>query len=106
MAHYLVRARPNWDRIGELRLRLDAGEVVEMQPFGRALDHSLREARLESDQVAIWEEEDYCRPPLDMERQAVLDHYFEDIQVEAVRQGEGWARIETLPGLWSDAPQV
>lgn len=105
MAHYLVRARPNWEKLDELRARVDSGEVVEMRPFGRSLDYSLREARLEGDQVAIWEEEDYCNPPLDMERRAVLDYYFEDIRVEPVQRDEGWARIEALPDMWSNAPQ-
>ncbi|HEY8476967.1 MAG TPA: hypothetical protein VIN09_08900, partial [Chloroflexota bacterium] len=28
MTYWLVRARPRWDRLPELRARLDAGEVV------------------------------------------------------------------------------
>jgi hypothetical protein len=103
MAFYIVRAQPHWKKLDDLRARLDAGEVERMRPFGRALDESLRGARLESDDVAIWEEEDYCRPPLAQERAAVLDDYFDDIRVEAVGQGEGWARIEGLPTMWRDA---
>lgn len=72
-----------------------------MQPFGRALDESLRGARVRGPELAVWEEEDYCRPPLRMEREAVLGDYFEDIEVERVEPGEGWARINELPSLWS-----
>jgi hypothetical protein len=32
----------------------------------------------------IWSEEDYCSPPLAMEREAVLDRYFTDIKVEGI----------------------
>ncbi len=103
MAYYLVRARPNWDRLADLRARLDAGEIAAMRPFGKALDEGLRRARLESADVAIWEEEDYCRPPLAMERAAVLDHYFTDLTVTPVEPGEGWAQIEGLPAIWRRA---
>lgn len=100
MAYYLVRARPRWEVLPDLRARLESGEITPMQPFGRALDYSLRNARLESDDVAIWEEEDYCNPPLAQERAAVLDHYFDDLSVRRVEQGQGWAEIEALPPLW------
>ncbi len=105
MAHYLVTAKPNWDKLKELSQRVDSGEVEEMQPFGPALDTSMRGARLRGNDEAVWEEEDYCRPPLDMERRAVLDDYFEDIEVERVEQGEGWQRIKGLPSLWSQLEQ-
>jgi hypothetical protein len=29
----------------------------------------------------MWIEEDYCSPPLPMERESVLDQYFNDIEV-------------------------
>jgi hypothetical protein len=102
MAHYVVRAKPVGDRLDELRARLDADEIVVMRPFGRALDHSLRNARREPGGWAVWEEEDYCSPPLAMERAAVLDVYFTDLSVDAVAPGEGWKSLETLPGLWGD----
>jgi hypothetical protein len=84
----------------QLRQKLDGGEVVVMRPFGTALDYSLREARIEADGTAIWEEEDYCRPPLAQERAAVLDTYFTNISVEQVERGDGWQKIEALPRLW------
>lgn len=101
MAYYLVRARPHREKLPDLRARLDAGEIIQMRPFGRALDESLRRARLESPDVAIWEEEDYCHPPLAQERAAVLDHYFEDLAVTRVEAGQAWAQIEELPSLWA-----
>lgn len=73
---------------------------MKMQPFGRAMDKSLRLSRLESEEVAIWEEEDYCSPPLAQERAAVLDHYFTSLSVERVKPEEGWARISNLPSMW------
>ncbi|WP_233553864.1 hypothetical protein [Halococcus sp. IIIV-5B] len=52
---------------------------------------------------ALWVEEDYCTPPLAMERE-VLDQYFDDlIIVEAdVNETEGWERIEEYPLLWDE----
>jgi hypothetical protein len=30
----------------------------------------------------------------------VLDTYFTDLNVELVKEGQGWDRIESLPRLW------
>lgn len=100
MAHYLVTAQPDEDRLAELREWLDSGEIAKMRPFGRTLQHSLENARVDVDGQAIWEEEDYCRPPLAQERAAVLDEHFGNISLEVVERGEGWDRISSLPRLW------
>jgi hypothetical protein len=101
MAHYLVRARAKPEKLGELAECLAADAFVELEPFGRALTKGLRGARLEGDRV-VWEEEDYCAPPLAEERAAVLDAYFDGIAVERVAEGEGWRRIAALPHLFAD----
>ncbi len=101
MAYYLVRARPRRERLNELWQRLESHDIIVMQPFGRALDDGLRRARLDHDGMAVWEEEDYCSPPLAQERAAVLDDYFDDLTVERVARGEGWAAIDALPGMWT-----
>lgn len=75
-----------------------------MRPFGAALAHALTHARVRSDGRIVWEEEDYCDPPLAMEREAVLDDYFEEIDVEPVTPGSGWRLIEPLPRLWRRPP--
>jgi hypothetical protein len=100
MAHYLVTAVPVADRLDELRARLAADEFLVLRPFGHALTLSLRNARRVPDGTAVWEEEDYCRPPLAEERAAVLDDYFEQLDVERVESGEGWERIGELPLLF------
>lgn len=100
MAYYLVKAKFHNDLLVELRTRLDSGEIENMHPFGRALQHSLDHARLDPQGWAVWEEEDYCSPPLTQERKAVLDIYFSDLSVERVQRGDGWKRIEPLPKLW------
>ena len=100
MAYYLVQARAIPEKLAELKERLDAQEISPMRPFGQALDYSLKNARLDEQGWAVWEEEDYCRPPLAMERAAVLDDYFTDLTVEAVAKDEGWQRLADLPSLW------
>ncbi|GBD08329.1 hypothetical protein HRbin22_00563 [Candidatus Thermoflexus japonica] len=102
MAFYLVRARLRVERAAELRARLERGEFRTLRPFGPALTASLENARWDPGAgEAVWEEEDYCSPPLAMERAAVLDHYFDALRVERVPQGEGWRRIADLPSLWA-----
>jgi len=100
MAYYLVRANPHEDLLDELRLRLDSGEIRQMRPFGKALHYSLDHARKAEGGGLVWEEEDYCRPPLAQERAAVLDTYFTDIQVTPVERDQGWEQIEALERLW------
>jgi hypothetical protein len=104
MAYYLVKAKYHKDLLAELRTRLDNGEIHKMRPFGTALQYSLDNARLDpeaqGDGWTVWEEEDYCSPPLAQERAAVLDTYFTALHVEKVSKGKGWERIESLPNLW------
>jgi hypothetical protein len=75
-------------------------------PFGRALTYALRNARLRRDGVAVWEEEDYCRPPLAEERSAVLDAYFHDLRTEIVGEGAGWKKIDTLRRSFPSSPRA
>lgn len=100
MAHYLVEAKPIDKKLEELRKKLYAGEIRKMRPFGNTVQHSLSNARIQPDGYAVWEELDYCNPPLAMEREAVLDIFFSDLSVKNVNEGEGWSEIEELPRLW------
>jgi hypothetical protein len=100
MAYYLVQAKPAEELLAELRSRLDSGEIRAMRPFGHALQYGLDNARLQENGDVVWEEEDYCVPPLAQERAAILDTYFRDLEVERVDQNKGWKRIESLPKFW------
>lgn len=100
MAFYLVSAQPFEERLDDLREKLEQEAFLEPRPFGRTLSHSLRNARRRPDGIVIWEEEDYCTPPLAQEREAVLDRYFSSIDVEPVAEGQGWTRIQTLSPLF------
>ena len=102
MAYRFVRARPKEERLAALRERLDGGEIEELEPFGVAMTTSLTNARFDPETgEAVWIEEDYCSPPLRMERE-VLERYFSDVTVvEAdVPEAEGWERIDDLSSLW------
>lgn len=100
MAYYLVTARPRAARLDALAEALARDAYVDLRPFGRTLSASLRRARRRDDGLATWEEEDYCHPPLAEERAAVLDHYFDEIDVTPVPRSDGWRRIAMLPRLF------
>lgn len=100
MAHYLVRAKPVREKLTDLKRMLDQREIIPMRPFGNTLHHSLEHARLEPEGWAVWEEEDYCHPPLAQERAAVLDEFFTQLTVQAVQPEKGWEQIQDLPRLW------
>jgi hypothetical protein len=102
MAHYLVTAKPKSDRLSDLLGNLHKGLYVPMRPFGKSMTYSLENARLREDGYAIWEEEDYCSPPLAQERAAALDEFFEELSVTPVHEGEGWKKIGALPRLFPE----
>jgi hypothetical protein len=99
MPFYLVSAEPKEEKLDRLREELNRDAFAGMRPFGKALTAGLKNARREDQLTAIWEEEDYCSPPLAEERAAVLDEYFDRIEVEEVEPGQGWRLIENLPAL-------
>ncbi len=102
MAFYLVKARPRMDLLESLQSELNSGKISKMRPFGRSLQYSLENARIDTEDrdFASWVEEDYCSPPLAMEREAVLDQYFNDITVEKVKsEKDAWNRIDDKPRL-------
>lgn len=100
MAYYLVTAKPIPTKMNDLRQWLDSGEIRAMRPFGQTLQMGLDNARWQTKGMAIWEEEDYCVPPLAQERAAVLDDYFTELNVQHVSKGEGWKKIEPLKMIW------
>jgi len=102
MAFYLVTAKPIQSKMNDLRKWLDSGEIRAMRPFGQALQMGLDNARWQTEGVAIWEEEDYCAPPLAQERAAVLDEYFTDLEVQHVNKGNGWEQIDSLMKIWEN----
>lgn len=99
MAYYLVKAKVHGD-LQELAERLRSGEVRSFVPFGRALEYSLKNARREEEGTVVWEELDYCSPPLAQERSEVLDDYFDLLEVARVEEGEGWDAIADLPKVF------
>lgn len=102
MALYLVKARPKND-LSELRKQLDSGEISRFHPFGKALQYSLDNAKIDpTDGYALWIEEDYCTPPLAMERKSVLDIHFDNITIQAIlSEKDGLDLLAKKPGLWT-----
>jgi hypothetical protein len=100
MAHYLILAKPYMKSINELYEKLMKNEITQIKPFGKAMNHSLRLARIIDESTVGWEEEDYCNPPLAQEREYVLDKYFEILKIEKVKEGEGWNKIASKFPFW------
>lgn len=100
---YQVKARPKSNLI-DLRYDLSHGNIRSLIPFGASLQYSLENAKLDEDNNhAVWIEEDYCNPPIAMERKAVLDKYFDNIRVQTViSKEEGWSKIQHKRSLWAD----
>ena len=73
MAYYLVTAKPKSDRLRDLLSNLRKHIYSPMRPFGKAMTHALENASLREDGYAVWEEEDYCRPPLAEEHSVKQD---------------------------------
>ena len=98
MTSYIVRAKLKNDLSG-LRKELEVGKILKMRPFGETLHHSLENARFDTNNsYAMWVEEDYCSPPLAMERESMLDRYFDDITVErVVSEEDGWKSLDDKP---------
>ena len=86
-----------------LRKEPDLGKILKLRPFGETLHQGLQNARFDTNNnYALWVEEDYCSPPLAMERESVLDRFFNDITVERISSEEdGWKSIDDKPLLWS-----
>jgi hypothetical protein len=104
MTLYIVKARPKKEILKNLQKDLNSAKISKMRPFGHALQYSLENARIDNEDpdYAIWVEEDYCSPPLAMERESVLDQYFNDIEVLRVEsEEEGWKMIREKPSLWN-----
>jgi len=102
MALYIVKARSKNDLSG-FRKELNSGEISRLRPFGKTLQYGLDNAKYDTkDGYALWIEEDYCTPPLAMERDSVLDRYFDDITVQLIAsEKEGQDRIANIAGLWT-----
>ena len=101
MTSYLVKATPKGN-IAKIRQDIDNGMIRNLVPFGKSLQYSLENAKLDNERYAVWVEEDYCSPPLAMEREAVLDRFFDNIKVEVVSSEEdGWSKIRDRQSFWT-----
>jgi hypothetical protein len=65
MAFYLVKAKPRTDILESLHGELISGKVSKMKPFGKSLQYSRENARVDTEgsDFTLWFEEDFCSPP-------------------------------------------
>jgi hypothetical protein len=100
MAYYLVQGRVEEKSEGDLKDKVRHQAFLSLKPFGKALSFGLENARIDEKGAWLWEEEDYCNPPLKQEREAVFDQYFSNIKTQKVAEGEGWKKIKHLPRVF------
>lgn len=103
MAKRFVRAQPNLEKLIDVRTRLDEGAIEDLKPFSRVMTKALENARFDpTTDEAVWIQEDYCSPPLAMERAEVLEQYFTELIIveKDVDEPAAWQRIDDLPSLW------
>jgi hypothetical protein len=82
--------------LSDLRKEMHSSKISKLRPFGDTLQRSLDNAKFDdNDGYALWVEEDYCSPPLAMERESVLDRYFNDIIVERVESKQVGCKFAT-----------
>ena len=83
-------SKPKSDRLRDLLGNLRKHIYSPMRPFGKAMTYALENARLPEDGYAVWEEEDYCSPPLAQEREAA--RWMSSSRNSPSRQfgGKGW----------------
>ena len=75
MALYLIRAKPKKE-LTDLYKEIDSGKISKLKPSVEMLQHSLENARMDKENgYALRVEEDYCSPPLAMERESVLKYF-------------------------------
>lgn len=103
MAFYLVEAELKQDKLEKLKEKIKNKSFEDLKPFGKAITKSLENARYDpKEKKVLWEEEDYCSPPLKQEKAQVLNNYFKNLEIEKVNKGNGWKKIKNLPLLWEN----
>ena len=81
---YSVKARCIPAAMAELYRKLTDGTIQKQKPDGREIVDSMNRARISELRLVQWSEKCFCSPPLQHERQTVLDHYFTDMEIEPV----------------------
>ena len=90
---YHVKGTLKEGKGAEFYTRLTDGSIAALEPDGREIVRSMKRARVQPSGVVEWSETCYCKTPLNHERQTVLDHYFDDLEI---------ALTETTPELNGD----
>ena len=80
------------------------GTIASQKPDGAEIVAALGRAVVRPDGRVQWSELCYCDPPLAHERATVLDHYFNDVETEAIAAREAYdgpsfmERLDALAG--------
>ena len=81
---YKVKARFKEASATEFQRKLLDGTIANQKPDGPELVESMNRAVMTDSGEIEWSELCYCNPPLEHERQSVLDDHFDNISTEAI----------------------
>ncbi len=81
---YHVRARLRPERAAEFLRRLTDGSIARQRPDGAEIVAAMERATVGKDGVVEWSEMCFCSPPLQHERETVLDAHFTDLTTEPI----------------------
>lgn len=99
---YHVRAKLRKERAAEFLRRLTDGSIARQRPDGAEIVASMERATVGEDGQVEWSETCFCSPPLQHERETVLDAHFTDLTVEPIeghRRYDGAPLMEYLRGI-------
>lgn len=79
---YQIKARLKEGKAKGFKEALENGTVAGIGPDGREIVKGMESATISKSGDITWNMICFCSPPLEHEREAILDEYFEDMRIE------------------------
>ncbi|PHQ92697.1 MAG: hypothetical protein COB42_00850 [Sulfurimonas sp.] len=74
---YKIQAKYKKERLKDFFSKLTDGSIESLKPDGTEILHSMKNAKISSDNIIVWYESCFCEIPLNHERTTVYDKYFD-----------------------------
>ncbi|QDU34431.1 hypothetical protein KS4_25010 [Poriferisphaera corsica] len=85
---YRVKAKLKKDKAKELLERIQDGSISKNGPDGEEMINGFERAGVDDSGTVEWSMVCYCPTPLAHERATVLDHYFDELTTEVIKDYE------------------